>query len=125
MNRSTTHASFTIERIYSAAPERDFRAGGAERVAGRWADGSVTDYRSRYEEIIPSERIIFTYHMLLNDIPISVSLTTVEFKPVAGGTMLLFTEQLTCLDDYHDDGAAGREHGTRLHLERIAEWLNG
>ncbi|MGZ3505383.1 MAG: SRPBCC family protein, partial [Vulcanimicrobiaceae bacterium] len=152
MTRSTTHAMFTIERLYRAVPERvfaawshksakaqwfvgggewqelqredDFRVGGAERLVGRWPDGTFTDFRSRYEEIVPGKRIIFTCHMRSNDTPISVSLATVEFGPFDGGTTLTYTEQLTCLDGFEDIGGKGREHGTRSHLERLAIYLN-
>jgi uncharacterized protein YndB with AHSA1/START domain len=149
---SVMHATFTIERNYKASPERvfaafsdptakthwfiggegwqqvlredDFRVDGGDRLVGRWADGTITDFRSRYEEIVPNARIIFTYHMRQNETPLSVSLATVQFQPSGDGTKLLFTEQLTCLDGYEDPGGRDREHGTRLHLERLAAYLN-
>lgn len=152
MNRSATHATFTIERIYNAALPRvfdaftnpqakaqwfiggdgwqelqredDFVVGGTERLRGRWSDGTVTDYRSRYEEIVPNERIIYTYHMAMNDVQISVSLTTVEFFPEGSGTKLIFTEQLVCLDGFDDIDGKGRERGVGLHLDRVGAYLD-
>ncbi len=61
--------------------------------------------------------------MRQDETPISVSLATVQFQPSGEGTKLLFTEQLTCLDDFQDPDGKGREHGTRLHLERLATYL--
>lgn len=152
MKRRATHATFTIERLYNVPPERVFRAfqnpeakaqwfiggdgwqelerrdeftvGGEERLLGRWSDGTVTDYRARYEEIVPNERIIFSYRMWQNEVPISVSLATVQFHDSNGGTNLTYTEQLTCLDGFEDPSGKEREHGTRLHLERIESWLH-
>jgi len=42
---------------------------------------------------VPGERIIFSYDMRLNERRISVSLTTVEIRPVGARTRLVFTEQ--------------------------------
>jgi uncharacterized protein YndB with AHSA1/START domain len=151
MNRSATHATFTIERIYNATPQRvfnaftnleaksqwftgggeweelrredDFVVGGAERLVGRWPDGTLSDYRSRYEEIIPNDRIIYVYHVSVNDVPITVSLATVQFFPEANGTKLIFTEQMTCLDGFEDLDGKQREQGVGLHLERLANYL--
>lgn len=151
MTRSATHGSFTIERHYKASPARvfraftdpkakeiwftggeswtqtlhedDFRVDGHERMVGTWKDGTVTDYRSRYEEIVPDARIVNAYRMYLNDVLISVSLATVEFHADGEGTKLLFTEQLTCLDEYTDPDAKDREGGVGSHLDRLATYL--
>lgn len=156
---TTTHATFTIERVYKSSPARvfaawadngaksqwftggpgwkqlertlDFHVGGHETLAGEWLEqhtgpvvqGTVTRYEARYEDIVPGARIIFTYHMKLNDEPISVSLATVQFKPEGTGTRLIFTEQLTCLDSYEDPDAGGRKQGTSLHLDRLEAYL--
>ena len=52
---------------------------------------------------------------------ISVSLTTIEFFAVAGGTRLVFTEQGVFLDGYDD--IAGREEGTRIGLDNLDRQL--
>lgn len=103
--------------------EDDFRVDGHERVSSRMPDGTVTDYRSRYEQIVPDARIVNAYRMFLNDVLISVSLATVEFHSDGKGTKLLFTEQLTCLADYTDPDAKDREHGVGAHLDRLATYL--
>jgi uncharacterized protein YndB with AHSA1/START domain len=149
--RSATHATFTIDRTYDAVPARvfhaysdpaarkiwfaggdawnetvredDFRVGSGDRLVGKWADGNVTQFDSRYHDIVPNERIIMSYDMHLNGTKISVSLATVEFKPAGAGTRLTFTEQLVCLDGYDDPDGRSREHGTRSHLDNIAAYL--
>lgn len=149
--RNATHATFTIDRVYKSPPSRvfaawadgearaqwftggpdweqrvrtfDFRVDSGDALCGTWDDGTTTDYASRYEEIVPDERIIFSYRMKLNGTPISVSLATVQFKPEGTGTRLLFTEQLTCLDGYEDPDGRDRAHGTGIHLERLERYL--
>jgi uncharacterized protein YndB with AHSA1/START domain len=115
--RSVEHATFVVERKYEASPERafaawadpeakarwfvdsdahlelDFRVGGRERSRGTAPDGSAYSYEALYQDIVPAQRIVYTYDMHLEETRISVSLATVEFTPVGDGTRLVFTEQ--------------------------------
>lgn len=148
--RSATHDTFVIERTFPQAPERvfnafadadakarwfsgpsdqwtqslrefDFRVGGRERLIGAWAGGKVSSFDSIYQDIVPNERIIYSYAMQIDGVPISVSLATVEFKPAGKGTRLVITEQGAFLDGYDDAGS--RERGTGMLLGRLAESL--
>jgi uncharacterized protein YndB with AHSA1/START domain len=148
--RSVTHSTFTLERVYDASPARvfaawadprakarwfvgpdewesgthelDFRVGGRERTSGGPKGGPVHAYDARYQDIVPNERIIYSYDMHLDDVRISVSLATVVFKPAGAGTRLIFTEQGAFLDGYDD--VAGREEGTRIGLENLDKELS-
>lgn len=147
--RRTTHGTFSIERVYDAAPERvfrafsdskektkwfsgpkewgpashriDFRVGGRETNRGGPKGGTVHAFEARFWDIVPNRRIIFSYDMFLDATHISVSLATVEIEPKGKGTRLTFTEQGVYLDAYVDGG--GREHGTALGLDRLGESL--
>jgi uncharacterized protein YndB with AHSA1/START domain len=148
--RSATHASFVIERNFPQSLERvfnafadpaakarwfcgppdqwtqtlrefDFRIGGRERLIGAWAGGKVSSFDSVYQDIVPNERIIYSYAMQIDGVPISVSLATIEFKPRGSGTRLVITEQGAFLDGYDDAGS--RERGTGGLLDRLAESL--
>jgi uncharacterized protein YndB with AHSA1/START domain len=143
--RSVTHATFAIERTYDASPSRvfaawadpaakarwfvgpdeftnsglelDFRVGGRERVAGGEKGGPVHSYDATYRDIVPDERIVYTYDMYMDETRTSVSVATVEFKPEGEGTRLVFTEQGAFLDGH--DNAAERERGTRGLLDNL------
>jgi uncharacterized protein YndB with AHSA1/START domain len=146
----TVHATFTIERDYPfpiqrvfaawADPEakakwfagpkdwklkhRDqaFRVGGAEHLSGVWPNGKTTHFDARYFDIVPNERIVFAYEMHVDATRISVSLSTVEFKPGKdGGTKLVLTEQGAFLDGFDDAG--GREKGTEGLLNALESFL--
>jgi uncharacterized protein YndB with AHSA1/START domain len=142
--RSVAHATFTIERIYDASPERvfgawsepaaktrwfgpgdshelDFRVGGHEHLTARGPDGSNYVFDSRYQDIVPGERIVYAYDMHREQTRISVSLATIEFRPAGKGTQLVLTEQGAFLDG--EDDSAAREHGTRELLEGLAAEL--
>lgn len=143
--RSNHHAAFTVERTYPASPARvfaawaepkakarwfvgpdaweksnhtlDFRVGGRETVSGGPPGGPVHSFDGRYQDIVPDQRIIYTYDMHMDQTRISVSLATVTFEAAGNGTRLVFTEQAVFLDGY--DNAGSREQGTRALLENL------
>ncbi len=88
----------------------DEQVGGRERLKGRWTSGVVTTFDAIYHDVIPNERLVYTYEMHLNDKKISVSLATLQLKVADGKTTLSVTEQGAFLDGYDDAGS--REQGT-------------
>jgi uncharacterized protein YndB with AHSA1/START domain len=150
-SRSVVHATFSLERVYDASPaqvfralsdkaakarwfeggngwtaierEMDVRPGGRERAKGRWPSGMVTTFDAVYFDVVPNERLVYTYEMHLDDRKISVSLATIELEPKGAGTRLVVTEQGAFLDGYDDAGS--REHGTGLLLDRLGASLTG
>ncbi len=144
--RSIEHSTFVVERRYEASPERafaawadqkakarwfvdsdaylelDFRVGGRETSRGTAPDGNAYTYEAIYQDIVPAQRIVYTYEMLLAERRISVSLATVEFTPDGdSGTRLVFTEQGAFLDGH--EMPARREHGMGSLLDSLGEWL--
>src|SRR3954464_4513882 len=73
--------------------EVDFRVGGRERLVGRHASGKVSSFDARYYDIVPNERIVYAYEMHVDEVRISISLATIEFKARKVGTELVVTEQ--------------------------------
>jgi uncharacterized protein YndB with AHSA1/START domain len=148
-SRKVTHATFTIERTYDVPPERvfrafadaeakakwfagsgewregkrvmDFRVGGKEHLSGGRKDGPPHIFDALYQDIVPNERIIYTYEMHIGEKRISVSLATIEFKKAGKGTKMSFTEQGAFLDDF--DRPETREEGTKVLLENLARSL--
>ncbi len=147
--RSVTHATFVIERVYEATPARvfkafedpaakrrwfaegegwqidgfdtDFRVGGYERSRFRFKGGVPITNDTTYQDIVPNERIIIAYSMMIGENRISSSLATMEFKKEGKGTRLVFTEQGAFLDGH--DNVAQREAGTRELLEALDKEL--
>src|SRR5262249_59736953 len=82
-DRYVTHATFSIERVYRASPQRvfaawadpaakarwfagpgsehqlDFRVGGREVARGRQG-GAVLAFESVYRDLVPGERIVYS-----------------------------------------------------------------
>jgi uncharacterized protein YndB with AHSA1/START domain len=100
--------------------ELDFREGGRERMLAA-VHGSVYIFDALYEDIVPDERIVFTYNMHRDGKRMSVSLTTVELEPSGAGTRLRYTEQGVFLDG--EDKPELREEGTKEMLNKLGEAL--
>ena len=145
-DRSVTHATIVVERTYDASPARVFaawaepavkvrwiagpeywesgnyelesRVGGRERISGGPPGSPVhIFYDAMYRDIVPDQRIVLTYDMYQGETRISVSLATVELKPVAAGTRLTYTEQGAFLDGH--DVPELREQGMGTLLDAL------
>jgi uncharacterized protein YndB with AHSA1/START domain len=103
--------------------ELDFRVGGRELLEGRLPSGRHFVYNSTYREILDDRRIIADYDVLVEDRRISVSLMTVEFLDVDGGTKVVLTEQGAFLDgiDTNEERTKGASH----MLDQLGGFLAG
>ena len=101
--------------------ELDFRVGGHELNRGGPPGGPVFTYDSEYRDIVPEQRIVYTYEMFADDQRLSVSVATIQFHAQGATTRLVLTEQGVFLDGR--DTAAQREEGTRGLLDALARLL--
>ncbi len=149
---SVVHATFHLERTYDAPVARvwtaltdetakqkwfggtpgrwellerhmDVRVGGGERLKGRWEGGVVSTFDAVYHDVVPNERLVYSYVMHLDDKKISASLATMQLTAEGGKTTLMVTEQGAFLDGYDDAGS--REHGTGHLLDALGASLRG
>jgi uncharacterized protein YndB with AHSA1/START domain len=149
---TVTNATFKIERVLNAPPERvfaayssleaksawfkapsdietldrdfDFRVGGKERFHARWPSGTITDFDATYRDIVQDERIILVYDMFHNGAKLSVSLLSVELVAEGDRTRLIHTEQ-GCYLTGGDEAVRSREHGTTWHIDNLVALLEG
>lgn len=140
--RFVKHATFVVERTYAASPARvfqawsdvdskakwfskpeifEFRVGGREYSSGGPPEGPVFTFDACFQEIVPEERIVYSYSLDSDDIRMSVSITTVELFPTESGTKLVFTEQGAFFDGH--DTPEIREHGTNEMLDALGKSL--
>jgi uncharacterized protein YndB with AHSA1/START domain len=104
-----------------AGYELDFRVGGREVNRGGPPGGPVYKYESQFRDIVPEQRIVYTYEMWADETRISVSVATAQFHSQDSTTQLNLTEQGVFLDGH--DTVAQREEGTRSLLESLAAVL--
>lgn len=141
-DRSVTHASFTLERVYAVPPSRvfaawadpvakarwfaapggehhlDFKVGGREVNRGGPGHGPGMTFESSYQDIVPDERIVYTSTLSSGDDLVTVSFTTVEFVPEGEGTRLVLTEHDAFLDGREEP--EWRERGTGDWLDALS-----
>jgi uncharacterized protein YndB with AHSA1/START domain len=103
--------------------ELDFRIGGGEVNRGGPPGGPVYTYESKFHDIVPEQRIVYTYEMFADEQRISVSVATVQFRDHDATTHLVLTEQGVFLDG--QDTVAQREEGTRSLLDSLSAVLPG
>ncbi len=144
--RSAVHDTFVLDRHFKAAPARvfnafadplakakwfgapgdvkkedeefDFREGGRENMVSVFGDGTRFGFSATYLDIVPDERIVYTYEMAMNGQRISVSVVTVEVRGAAdGGTDFVITEQGVYLDGLDNSGQ--RRQGTEDLLNAL------
>ena len=148
--RSVSHATFVHERrkrasaarVYRALSEpgakakwftppetwgkdeqtMDFRIGGVETSIGGPVGGPGHAFRAVYQDIVPNERIVYSYDMMLDDVRISVSVSTFELKADGDHTVLKLTEMGAYLDGF-DDGGRLREEGTNGLLDNLGRFV--
>jgi uncharacterized protein YndB with AHSA1/START domain len=107
----------------AADSEFDFQAGGHERF-GFGYQGVSYQYDARYYDIVPGQRIIYSYEMYADGARISVSVATIEFRATPDGTTLTWTEQGAYLDGFDGAEAPGlRRGGTAEMLDGLAKYL--
>lgn len=143
-DHSVLVSTFAIERDYPVTPDKvfaawadpqtkarwfagghtsnhelDFRPGGVEITRGQNPEGKDLTFESRYHDIIPSRRIVYSSVLLVERAPVTISVTTVQFEPSDMGTTLMLTEQDTYLDGHEQpDWRESGTHGWLAALEK-------
>lgn len=145
MTTPAKHAMFSVEQYYPLPPDHvfaawadpevkarwfagpevshrmDFRVGGEEVTQAKHGDAARPVFRTTYQEIREDERIVYCSTLSVRDAVATVSTTTVEFHPEAGGTRQVLTEYGVFLDDGEEP--AWRESGTRDWLHKLTAEL--
>jgi uncharacterized protein YndB with AHSA1/START domain len=146
---SVVHADFTIEKNYRASVDTvfaawadaaqkaawfapapsthslDFAVGGSEHVSNAGPGGVEITFDSRYSDIVPGKRLVYTSELAVGGAIATVSMTTVEFETGldASGTRLVLTEQDVYLDG--QEKPEWREQGTSDWLDKLGAAVDG
>lgn len=148
--RSVAHGTFVVERTYNHPVEKvwaawsdpdlkaqwfgapgegnrpqifEFKPGGRESMKTRIHDGRALGFDILYQDIVPNNRILYSYDMHMDGLKISVSLVALEFWPKGSAkTHLRLTEYGLFLDGLDDVGL--RKAGTLGLMEQLATFLD-
>jgi uncharacterized protein YndB with AHSA1/START domain len=148
--KTLIHSTFQVERTYPQSPNRVFRAFAEKEVVRKWrvedencrVHEFTFDFRvgglecsrftfdggpeirldAQFQDIVPNERIVFSYRMAIGEMPLSVSLASVELiQTPSGGTDLTHTEYGIYFDEA--DAADHRKEGCQFLLEKLGKAL--
>jgi uncharacterized protein YndB with AHSA1/START domain len=101
------------EHVEPLLVEADVRVGGRYRMVMKSPDGEQHDVSGVYREVVPGEKLAFTWAW--KSTPERESLVTVTVKPDGDGTLLTLTHE-----QFFDDDARDRhQHGWTGALDKL------
>jgi uncharacterized protein YndB with AHSA1/START domain len=105
-----------------ASCEIDFRPGGSWRMVHKTADGSEEyGFRGEFREIVPPERIVWTFEW--EGMPGHVSVETLTLEERDGKTTLTGTSVYDTVEDRDGMLQSGMEEGAAEAYDRLDEYL--
>jgi len=99
----------------------DVRPGGAWRFVQRDADGTEYGFRGEYREVVPPERLVYTFEF--EGMPGHILVETITFEELDGKTRLTTTSVFTSVEDRDGMLESGMESGAIESWDRLAELL--
>ena len=102
--------------------EMDFRPGGAYRFVQRGDDGAEYGFRGEFREILPPERIVWTFEF--EGMPGHTSVDTLTLEDLGGGKTRLTAHSLfETVEDRDGMLSSGMQEGASETWDRLAEYL--
>jgi uncharacterized protein YndB with AHSA1/START domain len=102
----------------SVRADMDVRVGGRFRISFRDQDGQYHEVGGTYREVVPNERLVFSWAW--HSTPERESLVTITLKPDGDATMLTLHHER-----FFDEKARdGHERGWSGTLEKLARYLS-
>ncbi len=101
--------------------EVDLRPGGGWRFVMRKPNGTEYGFRGEFREIVPPERLVYTFEF--EGYPGHVSVVTLTFEEANGKTTLTSTMLFDSMADRDGMLQSGMEEGAAETMDRLAEYL--
>lgn len=108
-------------RYQMPVAEMDFRPGGAYHFVQRGADGQEFGFRGKFLEIVPPERIVWTFEF--EGMPGHVSVETLTLVEQGGTTALTARAVYDSQEDRDAVLSSGMEEGAAESYDRLEELL--
>ncbi|HEX2283179.1 MAG TPA: SRPBCC family protein [Thermomicrobiales bacterium] len=99
----------------------DVRPGGAWRFVQRDPEGNEYGFRGEYREVVPPERLVYTFEF--EGMPGHILVETITFEEHDGKTRLTSTSLFTSVEDRDGMLESGMESGAIESWDRLAELL--
>ena len=99
----------------------DVKPGGQWRYVGRGPDGTEYAFRGEFREIVPPERLSYTFEY--EGMPGHICVETITFEETDGKTTLTNISLYDSVEDRDGMLASGMEEGAAESLDRLEEYL--
>ena len=99
----------------------DVRPGGAWRFVQRDPEGNEYGFRGEYREVVPPERLVYTFEF--EGMPGQILVETITFEEHDGKTRLTSTSVFSSVEDRDGMLESGMESGAIESWDRLAELL--
>jgi uncharacterized protein YndB with AHSA1/START domain len=108
-------------RLTTKVETMDVRPGGAWRYIQHDADGHEFAFSGVYREIVPPERLVYTFEF--EELAGHVIVETVTLEDLAGKTKMTSRDVYQSVEDLEGMVKSGMETGVRESFERFSELL--
>ena len=109
--------------VYSTTVDKmDVKPGGAWRYRQKAPDGNEYAFRGEYREVVPPERLVYTFEF--EGMPGHIAVETITYEPLPGNKTKLIDHML--FDSVQDrDGMlqSGMEEGANESMNQLDEYL--
>ena len=106
-------------RYVTTVDQMDVRFGGVWRYVQKGQDGDEHAFRGVYHEILPSERLVYTFEY--EGMPGHIGLITVVFEEQGGKTLLTEKSVFQTVEERDGMIQSGMEEGATELFDRLAE----
>jgi len=110
-----------LKGLTTVVEKMDVRPGGAWRLVQRDPDGNEFAFNGVYHEVLPPERLVYTFEF--EGVPGHVLLETVTFEELDGKTRLTDRSVFQTVEDRDAMVQSGMESGAKETMDRLAELL--
>ena len=107
--------------LTTVVEKMDVRPGGAWRFVQRDPDGNEFAFNGVYHEVLPPERLVYTFEF--EGVPGHVLLETVTFEELDGKTRPTDRSVFQTVEDRDAMVQSGMESGAKEAMDRLAELL--
>jgi uncharacterized protein YndB with AHSA1/START domain len=108
-------------RMTTTVDTLDVRPGGAWRIVQRDPEGNEYGFRGEYREVVPPERLVYTFEF--EGMPGHILVETVTFEEQGGKTTVTSTALFDSVEDRDGMLESGMESGAIESWDRLEELL--
>lgn len=110
---------FGCDQVHGATVLQDLRVGGQYRIDAACSDGNAALVTGTFKEIVPNQKLVYTWTNSSTEFPARDTLVTVEFFAKGSSTEIHLVHSNFALDR----SAEGHTNGWQQCLDKLAQFV--